>query len=124
MIASATFSRREGLMIKSELILRVAEQNPHLLVSDAEKVVNIVLDEISAALARGDRVELRGFGVFLVTTRSARPGHNPKTGAKVSVPEKLVPTFRTGREMHARLNGTPGSDLRAAFHKAGDIATP
>jgi integration host factor subunit beta len=111
-------------MIKSELILRVAEQNPRLYVRDAEKIVNTILDEVSAALARGDRVELRGFGVFGVKTRSARPGRNPKTGARVSVPEKWHPVFRTGREMHARLNGTPGSDLHPAFHKASDVAKP
>jgi integration host factor subunit beta len=104
-------------MIKSELILRLAGQNPHLYVSDAEKVVNVILDEVSAALARGDRVELRGFGAFLLRTRSARRGRNPKNGASVSVPEKRHPAFRTSKEMHARLNGTPGSDLHAAFHK-------
>jgi integration host factor subunit beta len=111
-------------MIKSQLILRVAEQTPRLYVRDAEKVVNVIFDEISAALARGDRVELRGFGVFSVKTQSARPGRNPKTGASVNVPEKRYPTLRTGRQMHARLNGTPASDLHAAFHKAGDVAKP
>ncbi len=111
-------------MIKSELILRVAEQNPHLYNKDIAKIVDAIFGEIEAALARGDRVELRGFGVFSAKTRSARPGHNPRTGASVSVPEKWVPAFRTGREMHHRLNGTPGSDLRAAFHKTGDVAKP
>jgi integration host factor subunit beta len=98
--------------------------NPRLYVRDAEKVVNVIFDGVSAALARGDRVELRGFGVFSVKTQSARTGRNPKTGASVSVPEKWYPTLRTGREMHARLNGTSAGDLLAAFHKAGDVAKP
>ena len=107
-------------MIKSELVLRVAAQNPHLFNRDVEKIVNAILDEIAAALARRDRVELRGFGTFTVKTRSARPGRNPRTGAAVSVPETLHPAFRTSKEMHKRLNGTPGSALRAAFHKLSD----
>ena len=105
-------------MIKSELVQRVAEQNPHLFNTDAERVVNAILDVIVAALAMRDRVELRGFGAFTVKTRSARPGRNPRTGAEVSIPETGLPSFRTSKEMHKRLNGTPGSDLRAAFHKA------
>src|SRR5947209_6011187 len=80
-----------GRMIKSELVLRVAEQNPHLYNKDVEKVVNAIFDAIEAALARGDRVEVRGFGVFLVKIWSARPGRNPKTGAKISVPETRHP---------------------------------
>jgi integration host factor subunit beta len=105
-------------MLKSDLVLRVAEQNPHLYNRDVEKVVNAIFDAIEAALARGDRVEVRGFGVFLVKIWSARPGRNPKTGAKISVPETRHPAFRMSKEMHARLNGTRGSALRAAFHKA------
>ena len=105
-------------MIKTELILRIAEQNPHLFNKDVKRVVNAIFDEIGAALARGDRVELRGFGIFTLKTWSARPGRNPKTGAPVSVPETRHPSFRTGKEMHARLNGIQGSALRAAFHKA------
>jgi integration host factor subunit beta len=105
-------------MLKSELVLRLAEQNPHLYLKDAQKIVDAIFDEVTAALARGDRIELRGFGTFFVKTRSARPGRNPKNGAMVSVPERLHPVFKTGKEMHRRLNGTAGSDLRAAFHKA------
>ena len=107
-------------MIKSELVLRVAEQNPHLYNKDAEKVVNAIFDEIEAALVRHNRVELRGFGSFTVKTWSARPGRNPKTGTSVSVPETRHPSFRMSKEMHTRLNGTPGSALRAAFHKVSD----
>ena len=111
-------------MIKSQLVLRLAGQNPHLFNRNAQKVVNTIFGEIEAALARRDRVELRGFGVFFVNTRSARPGRNPKNGAMVSVPERLHPAFKTGKEMHRRLNGTAGSDLRAAFHKASNAANP
>jgi integration host factor subunit beta len=102
-------------MIKSELILRIAEQNPHLYNRDVETVVNAILDEIKAALVRRDRVELRGFGALSVKIREARRHHNPKTRVVISVPETHLPVFRTGKEMKARLNGTPGSALRAAF---------
>jgi integration host factor subunit beta len=104
-------------MIKSELISRIAGQNPHLYGKDVEKVVNAIFDEIAAALARRDRMELRGFGVFTVKTWSARRGRNPKNGAAVSVPETHHPSFRMGKEMQARLNGIAGSALRSPFHK-------
>jgi integration host factor subunit beta len=98
-------------MIKSELIRRIAGQNPHLFTSDVERIVSAIFDEIGAALARGDRVELRGFGAFVVKTRKARPGRNPKTGAIVSVPETHHPSFKTGKPMHDRLNGTANSSF-------------
>lgn len=91
-------------MIKSELVLRVAEHNPHLYHRDVENIVNAVLDTITDALARGDRVELRGFGAFSVKRREARTGRNPRTGATVDVAEKAVPVFKTGKEMRQRLN--------------------
>ena len=91
-------------MVKSELVQRIAMHNPHLYHRDIENIVNAVLNEITAALARGDRVELRGFGVFLVKHRSARTGRNPRTGANVSVDKKSVPFFKTGKDMHQRLN--------------------
>ena len=75
-------------MIKSELILRIAAQNPHLYNRGLEKVVNSIFGEIEAAFVRCDRVELRGFGVFTLKTRHARPDRNPKTGVEISVPEK------------------------------------
>jgi integration host factor subunit beta len=94
-------------MIKSELIQRIADQNPHLFAKDVEKAVNTILDEIVAALIRRDRVELRGFGTFTVRTWRARPfGRNPKTGAPISIPEKRHPSFRTSKEMKARLNAS------------------
>ena len=91
-------------MLKSDLIVRIAEENPHLYHRDVEKIVNAILDTITAALARGDRVELRGFGVFGVRTRDANTGRNPRTRAEVAVSEKVSPTFKTGRDMHRRLN--------------------
>ena len=91
-------------MIKSELIKRVASQNPHLYDRDIEKVVNAILNEMIEALRRGDRVELRGFGAFSAKLREARQGRNPRTGAAVAVGKKAVPFFKTGKEMRARLN--------------------
>lgn len=91
-------------MTKSELIQRLAERNPHLFQRDVERIVATILDEITAALARGDRVELRGFGAFSVKHRGARVGRNPRTGESVSVAEKVVPYFKTGKELRERLN--------------------
>ncbi|MGA9763591.1 MAG: integration host factor subunit beta [Rhodomicrobium sp.] len=91
-------------MIKSELIERLASGNPHLMHRDVEKIVNVVFEEITGALARGDRVELRGFGAFSVKHRPARTGRNPRTGDQVDVSEKFVPYFKTGKELRIRLN--------------------
>jgi integration host factor subunit beta len=91
-------------MIKSELVQRIATANPHLYQRDVELIVNAILDEITEALTRGDRVELRGFGAFSVKQRPARVGRNPRTGDKVPVKEKVVPFFKTGKEMRERLN--------------------
>jgi integration host factor subunit beta len=91
-------------MIKSELVQRIAERNPHLYQRDVENIVNAILDTITDALARGDRVELRGFGAFSVKKRDARTGRNPRTGETVSVSEKVIPVFKTGKEMRLRLN--------------------
>jgi integration host factor subunit beta len=95
-------------MIKSELVQRIANRNPHLYLRDVEKIVNAILDEITGALSRGDRVELRGFGAFSVKHRDARVGRNPRTGAHVPVNEKTVPFFKTGKEMRERLNQGSG----------------
>ncbi|HEX5779894.1 MAG TPA: integration host factor subunit beta [Xanthobacteraceae bacterium] len=94
-------------MIKSELVQRIAETNPHLYQRDVENIVDAILDEITRALARGDRVELRGFGAFSVKQRPARLGRNPRTGEQVKVTEKVVPYFKTGKEMRERLNRRP-----------------
>ncbi|MCA3675540.1 MAG: integration host factor subunit beta [Methylobacterium sp.] len=94
-------------MIKSELVLKMAEMNPHLYQRDIEILVNAILDEITTALSRGDRVELRGFGTFSTKERDARLGRNPRTGAKVDVTEKRVPYFKAGKEIRERLNVNP-----------------
>jgi len=91
-------------MIKSELVQRIAEENPHLYQRDVERIVTTVFSEITEALARGDRVELRGFGAFSVKTRDARTGRNPRTGEAVQVPEKTVPFFKAGKELRERMN--------------------
>lgn len=91
-------------MIKSELVQTIAEQFPHLFQRDVENIVNAILEEITEALSRGDRVELRGFGAFSVRKRDARSGRNPRTGEHVDVAEKFVPFFKTGKEMRDRLN--------------------
>ena len=91
-------------MIKSDLVWRIRRHNPHLLAKDVEKVVDAIFDEITASLARGERIELRGFGTLSVKVREARTGRNPKTGAPVAVPRKVVPHFKTGKEMRERLN--------------------
>ncbi|MCC5997304.1 MAG: integration host factor subunit beta [Oceanicaulis sp.] len=91
-------------MIKSELIDRLAQAHPHLYQKDLERVVNTVLEEISGALESGDRVELRGFGAFSVRNRPPRQGRNPRTGTPVSVKEKHVPFFKTGKELRERVD--------------------
>jgi integration host factor subunit beta len=93
-------------MTKSELILKLAERNPHLYQRDVERIVSTVFDEITGALARGDRVELRGFGAFSVKRRQSRVGRNPRTGEAVQVAEKAVPFFKTGKELREKLNTT------------------
>jgi integration host factor subunit beta len=90
-------------MTRSGLIKRLAEANPHLYTRHVERTVATVFDQIGAALARGDRVELRGFGAFSTRARGARPARNPRTGAEVAVPDKTVPHFKAGKEMRDRL---------------------
>lgn len=93
------------MMIRSELIQKIAEENPHLYQRDVEKIVSIVFDSITEALAEGRRVELRGFGAFSVKKREGRTGRNPRTGEPVVVEEKHVPFFKTGKLLRDRLNG-------------------
>ena len=92
-------------MIRSELIQIIADENPHLYQRDVERIVNTIFDEITETMARGDRVELRGFGAFSVKKRDSRVGRNPRTGASVAVAEKHVPFFKTGKLLRDRLNG-------------------
>ena len=112
-------------MIKSELIQKIANANPHLFHRDIEKIVNVLFDEIVAAMARGDRVELRGFGAFTVKHRAPRTGRNPRTGTTVSVGEKFVPFFKTGKELRERLNDRPVAATKAGRKgKAAGAALP
>ncbi len=91
-------------MTKSELIARIAERNPHLYQRDVERIVSTIFEEIAAALGRGDRVELRGFGAFSVKHRDSRMGRNPRTGETVSVVAKAAPYFKTGKQLRELLN--------------------
>ena len=93
-------------MTKSELIARLAEQNPTLYHRDIEKLVNTVFDTITTALVEGNRVELRGFGAFSIRERKARLGRNPRTGEAVNVDAKRMPFFKMGKGMKERLNRT------------------
>ena len=92
-------------MTHSELIQLLANENPHLFQRDVVRIVDTVFDEIIEAMARGDRVELRGFGAFSVKKRDARTGRNPRTGEAVDVDQKSVPFFKTGKLLRDRLNG-------------------
>jgi len=92
-------------MIRSELVQKIADENPHLYQKDVERIVGTVFDSIIQAMADGSRVELRGFGAFSVKKRDARTGRNPRTGESVAVEEKHVPFFKTGKLLRDRLNG-------------------
>lgn len=98
-------------MIKSELVQKLANENPNLFHRDIEKVVSVVFDEISASLARGERVELRGFGAFSVKRRPARTGRNPRSGEPVTIEAKAAPFFKAGKELRDRLNNGAANPL-------------
>ena len=91
-------------MTKSELIEKIAAKNPNLMLRDVERIVNVVFDKIIDTLAKGDRVEFRGFGAFSVRKRSPRVAKNPRTGEKVNVEERCIAHFKTGKELHEQLN--------------------
>lgn len=107
-------------MTKSELIARIGQLNPHLYQRDVERIVSTIFDEITAALARGDRVELRGFGAFSVKQRDARIGRNPRTGESVEVDRKVIPFFKTGKQLRERLNGGTGEGFEDDYDDDGD----
>ena len=92
-------------MIRSELVQKLMDENPHLSQRDVERAISTIFEEIITTMANGDRVELRGFGAFSVKKRGSRQGRNPRTGAAVSVEEKHVPFFKTGKLLRDRLNG-------------------
>jgi len=91
-------------MTKSELIVRLAERFPQLVAKDADYAVNMILDAMAENLAAGGRIEIRGFGSFALNYRPPRVGRNPKSGEKVSVPEKFVPHFKAGKELRERVD--------------------
>lgn len=101
-------------MTKSELIAQLAAENPHLRPPHTVLIVATIFDAIAAALARGDRVELRGFGAFSAKRRDARTGRNPRTGAAVAVAGKAVPYFKPGKELRERVNDGGGGGAPAA----------
>ena len=119
-------------MVKSELVQRIADQRPHLYERDVERVVDAMLEEIIAALARRERVELRGFGIFSIKERQARTGRHPRTGAILPIAEKAIPIFKTGKEMRKCLNAenTSTESVRAlaegpqSFLAAGAVLDP
>ena len=91
-------------MTKSELINKLAHKNPQLYLRDVEAIVETILSEMSEALVKGDRIELRGFGAFSVKERAARIGRNPRTGESVEVAAKRLPAFKAGKSLRDRLN--------------------
>ncbi len=106
-------------MTRSELIAELAEANTHLEGRDVELIVSTIFSEISAALARGERVELRGFGAFTVKTRDARVGRNPRTGEAVQVGEKAIPFFKAGKELRERVNRRVSARVGASHATSG-----
>ena len=96
-------------MTKAELIARLSAKNPQLYLRDIERIVSTIFGQISEALAKGQRVELRGFGAFSVKTRKSRTGRNPKTGEIVNVSQKYAPFFKAGKTLKVRLNKTSNS---------------
>lgn len=98
-------------MTRSDLVQKLADKNPHLMQKDVERLINTIFEEITVALTRGDRVELRGFGAFSTKKREARSGRNPRTGQTVSVAGKIVPFFKTGKQLRDRLNGKDGDGV-------------
>ncbi|MBP6096204.1 MAG: integration host factor subunit beta [Methyloversatilis sp.] len=101
-------------MTKSELITRLANRFPQLVAKDADYAVKMILDEMTTSLARGDRIEIRGFGSFSLNHRPPRVGRNPKSGEKVMVPEKRVPHFKAGKELRERVDQALASENEKA----------
>ncbi|MBU3657586.1 MAG: integration host factor subunit beta [Rhodocyclaceae bacterium] len=106
-------------MTKSELIALLAERFPQLVAKDAELAVKVILDAMTEALARGDRIEIRGFGSFSLNHRPPRVGRNPRSGERVDVPEKWVPHFKAGKELRERVDA---ADLTGVTGASGESA--
>lgn len=99
-------------MIKSGLVRRLAERDPRRTMLEVERTVNTIFDEIAAALARGDRIELRDFGAFSIKKRTARSARNPRTGESIAVEASVQPYFKTGKALHRGLNGSKEEEPR------------
>ena len=95
---------RGDLMIRSELVQKIASENSDLRLDEVEQIVDTFFDAIVTQLASGGRVELRGFGAFSTRARDSRTGRNPRTGETVEVKAKKVPYFKPGKEMREKLN--------------------
>ncbi len=93
-------------MTRSQLIQRLAQQHPYLVHDEVERIVKTIFEKMSEALARGERIELRGFGAFTVKERAPRVGRNPRTGETVHVAAKLFPYFKSGKALRRRINAT------------------
>ncbi|BBU69987.1 hypothetical protein ICHIJ1_07400 [Fluviibacter phosphoraccumulans] len=104
-------------MTKSELIARLAERFPQLVAKDAEIAVKVILDAMTEALARGDRIEIRGFGSFSLNHRPPRVGRNPRSGERVEVPEKWVPHFKAGKELRERVDAADLTEVMSASNE-------
>lgn len=91
-------------MTRSELIENIAKKNPNLLLSEIERIVAVIFSNMTAALAKGERVEFRGFGVFSIHERAPRIAQNPRTGEKVKIGNRRIVHFKVGKELHERLN--------------------
>jgi len=91
-------------MNRSDLVLQIAKSFTHLTLEDVELAVNAILDAMNDALARGHRIEIRGFGSFKVVHRASRVGRNPRTGESVNVPPKRAPLFKTGKSLRTALD--------------------
>ena len=91
-------------MIKSQLVQKISEENPHLFQRDVDRLVSTIFSEVTSAMSSGRRIELRGFGVFSVKQRKPRTGRNPRTGSRVEVEEKFVPFFKPGKLLREKLN--------------------
>ena len=91
-------------IVKSKLLKKINNNYPNIFKKDLKKFTDIILSEIKLALKRGDRVELRGFGIFSTNTQKSRISRNPKTGTKVNTPEKKTIHFKMSKEMFNKLN--------------------
>ena len=91
-------------IVKSKLLKKLSEAYPNFLKKDLEKFTNIILSEIKQTLKRGERVELRGFGVFSTNIQKARISRNPKTGEKVNTPKKRTIHFKMSKDLFKKLN--------------------